>query len=202
MAAPRLTSDQRSLGRRRDPPALDALALRLDGKAAAAKTVSHRRASFYNALRYAVELGRLPGNPIDNIQLSAPKAADRWGLLDLSKSSPRVSSAWTDSGESHDDRGLKHRAKDDSRLVPIPPELVLLLQRHVATSGTGADGRLFWGTRGLGILAESVYGPVWHKARDKALTKTQAASKLIDGQDAVNGRIMKALGGETGSQTP
>jgi integrase len=276
--------------------ALDSLALRLDGKPAAAKTVTRKRATLYNALRYAVELDLLPGNPIDRVQWAAPKVAEAvdrrvvanpdqaraiiaevkairpdleaffgclyfaalrpaeavalvdtacelpekgWGRLDLAKSSPRVGRAWTDSGDTHDDRGLKHRASNDARSVPIPPELVLMLRRHLGTIGTHDGGRLFWGTRDHGLLAESVYGPVWHKARAKALSKAQAATKLaarpydlrhaavslwlnagvpatevadraghsvhvllkvyakcIDGQEAaVNGRIMKALGG-------
>jgi hypothetical protein len=41
-------------------PALDALALRMDGRPAAASTVSRKRAIFFNALEYAVELGHLP----------------------------------------------------------------------------------------------------------------------------------------------
>lgn len=49
-------------------PALDALALRMDGKPAAASTVSRKRAIFYNCVEYAVELGHLPGNPISSIK--------------------------------------------------------------------------------------------------------------------------------------
>jgi integrase len=48
--------------------ALDALALRLDGKTAAPNTVARKRAVFYGALRYAVELRLLDTNPIDHVQ--------------------------------------------------------------------------------------------------------------------------------------
>ena len=44
--------------------ALDALSLKMDGSAAAAKSITRKRAVFYNALGYAVELKRLPTNPI------------------------------------------------------------------------------------------------------------------------------------------
>jgi integrase len=54
--------------------ALDTLALRLDGKPAAANTVARKRAVFYGALRYAVELGLLPAHPMDHVQWSAPKS--------------------------------------------------------------------------------------------------------------------------------
>jgi integrase len=57
-------------------PALDALAVRMDGKPAAASTVSRKRAIFYNAVEYAVELGHLSGNPIASIKWRAPKATE------------------------------------------------------------------------------------------------------------------------------
>ena len=57
-------------------PALDALALRMDGKPAAASTVSRKRAIFYNAVEYAVELGHLTGNPIALIKWRAPKVTE------------------------------------------------------------------------------------------------------------------------------
>jgi integrase len=72
---------------------------------------------------------------------------------------------------------LKHRAKKIARPVPIPPELVRLLRRHLAEHGTAPDGRLFSGGRG-GPLSESVYGRVWQLARNMALTPTQLASPL------------------------
>lgn len=57
-------------------PALDALALRMDGKPAAASTVHRKRAIFYNALEYAVELGHLSSNPIASIKWKAPKVTE------------------------------------------------------------------------------------------------------------------------------
>jgi hypothetical protein len=56
--------------------ALDALALTLKGTPAAANTVAWKRAVFYGALRYAVELGHLPSNPIDRVQWSGPRNAE------------------------------------------------------------------------------------------------------------------------------
>ena len=57
-------------------PALDALALRMVGKPAAASTVARKRAIFYNALEYAVELGHLSGNPVASIKWRAPKVTE------------------------------------------------------------------------------------------------------------------------------
>lgn len=54
---------------------LDALAVRLDGRPAAATTVYRKRTVFYNALGLAVERRLLPTNPIDQVQWSAPEVA-------------------------------------------------------------------------------------------------------------------------------
>lgn len=56
--------------------ALDLLALKLDGGAAAATTVARKRAVFYGALRYAVELRLLDAHPLDAVQWVAPKSTD------------------------------------------------------------------------------------------------------------------------------
>lgn len=107
--------------------------------------------------------------------VSLPK--EGWGLLVLTDSRPRVGSTWTDDGETHDSRHLKHRARDTTRPVPIPPELVDLLRQHLDRFGTKDDGRLFAGARG-GLLSESVYGPVWQAARESAFTAVQRRSPL------------------------
>ena len=56
--------ERRSLVIRR---ALDALALTMDGRAAAATTIARKRAVFYGVLNYAVELDILSANPIAKV---------------------------------------------------------------------------------------------------------------------------------------
>ncbi|MFB7463819.1 tyrosine-type recombinase/integrase [Streptomyces sp. NPDC056224] len=56
--------------------ALDALSKRLDGKAAADNTVSRKRMVLSNALRYSVERGILPANPLGLVDWSAPAKDD------------------------------------------------------------------------------------------------------------------------------
>lgn len=53
--------------------ALDLLATRLDGGPAAANTVARKRAVFYSALKYAVELRYLDAHPMDFVQWRAPR---------------------------------------------------------------------------------------------------------------------------------
>ncbi|MFC5942002.1 tyrosine-type recombinase/integrase [Micromonospora harpali] len=57
--------------------ALDALTVRIDGGPAAANTVARKRAVFYSALKYAVELRYLDAHPMDFIQWRAPKNTDQ-----------------------------------------------------------------------------------------------------------------------------
>ncbi|MFY1654048.1 tyrosine-type recombinase/integrase [Solwaraspora sp. WMMB762] len=244
---------------------LDGLCLRLDGKPAAAATVQRKRATFYNALGYAVELELLDANPVDRVQWKAPEVAqsidrrvvanpaqvaalleavkslgnraDRvvaffgclyyagmrpaeaadlrradcvlpgrcvgcgvdlvdavtvqpgrscdhekieygWGRVTLAGTSPRAGSHWTDDGQPHERRGLKHRADKETRTVSIPPQQVELLCVHLRRYGTARDGRLFHGLHG-GPLSESVYDRWWKLAREKALTEEQVASPLV-----------------------
>jgi integrase len=55
--------------------ALAALTLRLDGRRAAANTITRKRAVFHGALGYAVEAGLLESNPAGRISWRAPKAS-------------------------------------------------------------------------------------------------------------------------------
>jgi hypothetical protein len=57
--------------------ALDAIALTMDGKPAAATVVARKRSVFYGVLGYAVELDILPANPIDKVAWKAPETADQ-----------------------------------------------------------------------------------------------------------------------------
>jgi hypothetical protein len=56
--------------------ALDACALKLDGKPAAARTVARKRAVLYNAVGYALECEFLSTNPIDEIDWEPPDVAE------------------------------------------------------------------------------------------------------------------------------
>ena len=100
-----------------------------------------------------------------------------WGRIDLAASASRAGTAWTDHGTARQERGLKHRADNETRTIPIPPELVRLLRAHIKRHGTTDDGRVFQTARG-GILQDSGYNEVWTQARKQALTPAQQRSPL------------------------
>lgn len=219
--------------------ALDALALKLDGKAAAAKTVKRKRAGFHHFVEYAVEIEELDSNPLHKVKWTPPQAAETidprvvvnqkiaralidgaakvggrgrgqrlsamfacmyyaamrpaevvglrmgdcylpekgWGRLTLTKSRPETNRRWTDTDNSHEERGLKHRAAAEVRVVPIPPVLVQILREHIRAYGVGEGGRIFNSERGKPV-ATTAYTEVWQEARLLVLTPEQVASPL------------------------
>ncbi|MEX5634115.1 tyrosine-type recombinase/integrase [Parafrankia sp. FMc2] len=145
----------------------------LDAVSKQART-GDRLTAFFGCLYYA---GTRPSEAlaitVDNLTL--PEQG--WGRLDLVGSEPRAGGDWTDDGRPRDRRGLKRRGQHETRPVPIPPELVALLRRHLDTYGTGEGGRLFRTLRG-GPPQDSHYTALWRRARAAALTPAQAASPL------------------------
>jgi integrase len=91
-----------------------------------------------------------------------------WGRVTLHETRPAAGKAWTDSGDVHDHRGLKHRAANDTREVPLCPQLVAILRAHLCRFGTAEDGRLFRSPNG-GVVGGSTYSRVWEHARLLAL---------------------------------
>lgn len=108
-------------------------------------------------------------------QCKLPKRG--WGSLTISKSGPRVGTAWTDSGDAHDDRGLKSRSRSATRPIPIPPELVAILRWHIYRYGVAPDGRLFRSELG-GLVQDKSYRVEWQKARKEVFTPSQVVSPL------------------------
>jgi integrase len=113
---------------------------------------------------------------LNRADLALPRKG--WGDIHLKGARPEVGGEWTDSGEASEKAPLKHRAEDDGRTVPCPPELTAILWEHLETFGTTSDGRLFRGARSNGRLSSSVYGRVWAMAREIAFTEEVAAGPL------------------------
>ena len=126
----------------------------------------------FAALRPAEALSLQEANLID-----LPEDQEAWGDMLLTRSMPRSGQAWSDSGRSRERRSLKHRAANETRPVPIHPELVKVLRRHLDQFGTGPSGQLFIGPRG-GTPDESTYLRIWDDARKAALSAREYASPL------------------------
>lgn len=106
---------------------------------------------------------------------SLPQTDGEWGEFTLTNSQPRSGSNWTDDGSIRQRRELKHRAKEETRTVPIHPELVKLLRDHLAEFGTGPGGRVFTLSTGK-IVTDRAYLKVFHEARARAFTQPEAVS--------------------------
>jgi hypothetical protein len=130
--------------------------------------------AFYGCLYYAAT------RPSEAIMLAEPDLrlpSRGWGRIDLAVSAARAGRDWTDDGTARQARGLKHRARNETRSVPIPPVLVGMLRAHLRAYGTATDGRLFRTSRG-GLIQDSAYSAVWQAARTAALTPAQQATPL------------------------
>jgi Aminotransferase class I and II len=141
----------------------------LDGVRAQGPRGEHLEA-FFGCLYYAAT------RPSEALMLTEPDLrlpSRGWGRIDLTASAARAGRDWTDDGTSRQARGLKHRARNETRSVPIPPVLVEMLRSHLRAWGTAPDGRLFRTSRG-GLIQDSAYSAVWQGARAAALNPRPA----------------------------
>ncbi len=155
----------------------------------AQKPSGPRLTAFFGAMYYA---GLRPEEAIilrkDNVTLppkvwnkeaqrwEEPPEASGWGELTLRGATPDVGAEWTDDGNRRETRQLKHRARGDSRTVPVHPDLSLLLRTHLEKFGTASDGRLFSGVH-ADELPTITYRRAWTKARH-ILTPEEQKSPL------------------------
>jgi integrase len=103
-----------------------------------------------------------------------------WGEIRLTNSVPRSGSRWTESGKPREQAPLKHRARGDTRRVPIHPDLVVILRAHLSAYVLDApESRLFVGMHG-GAVTDRTYLRVFHDARASAFTHEEAGSPLME----------------------
>lgn len=156
------------------------LARKLLGAVAAQGVRGEHLETFFGAIYY---LATRPGEAValreKDFVLPPESEPDAWGEVLVSASHPEVGSGWTNSGKSHDERGLKHRARRAVRAVPIPPVYVHMVRAHIARFGVAPDGRVFRAVNG-GRLTSNEYTEVWQKARRAVLTEQELATELAD----------------------
>jgi integrase len=102
---------------------------------------------------------------------------DQWGEFLFHTAQPEVGKRWTDSGEVHEERGLKGRAKGDTRVVPCRPALTKILRDHIVAEKLKPGDLLFPGEEGA-MLSGSVFRRAWRSARNQVLTADEFASPL------------------------
>ena len=161
-------TDQRDVVQEVDPRVVGSRE-QLNGMLAAVSYVGRRQGprfvAFFGCLYYAMlRPEEAAGLTDDNLEL--PDTG--WGVLHAGDTRSAVGRSWTDSGEVHDQRGLKQRSRKATRPVPIPPDLVAMLRHHMDTYGVGSDGRIFRSVNQMPIHP-STYSTVWRKAREIGL---------------------------------
>jgi integrase len=99
------------------------------------------------------------------------------GELLFHTAQPEVGKQWTDTGDIHEERGLKGRAPDDTRPVLCRPALTRILCEHIKSEQLKPGDLLFPGESG-DMLAGSVNRRAWRTARQKVLTPDEYVSPL------------------------
>ena len=136
--------------------------------------------AFYGAIYYvATRPGEAAALREDDFILPPESDPDAWGEVLVSESHPEVGAGWTDAGKSHDERGLKHRARGAVRSVPMPPVYVRMVREHIRRFGVAPDGRLFRAARG-GRVTSNEYCDIWDAAREAVLSKAEAKTPMAD----------------------
>ncbi|MEU7909271.1 site-specific integrase [Actinoplanes sp. NPDC049118] len=133
-----------------------------------------RLRAFFACVYYA---SLRPGEALDLREANCKLPETGWGLITIERSRPAAGKRYTDSGDVHDDRGLKHRGRHDSRDVPTPPVLVRILREHLDRFGADEHGRLFRSPRG-NVVGSTTYTQVWRATRALALPPDRLSSPL------------------------
>ena len=121
----------------------------------------------------------VPDKPKEQLTDEERERARAWGEVWLARSNPQPGRAWTDDGAAGKSKALKHRERGEGRAVPLCPELVAILRRHLEEYGTAPDGRILQGQRGVSpMVSKSTYAKVWREARNKAFGAKLAATPL------------------------
>ncbi|MGW1491731.1 tyrosine-type recombinase/integrase [Streptomyces sp. NPDC002402] len=129
------------------------------------RSKGRRLVAFYAVMYFAA---LRPSEAVGLRERDCSLPEEGWGTLTLRETRPVSGKKWTDTGERHEQRGLKSREATEDRPVPIPPPLVAILREHLQLFGTAKDGRLFTNERG-GLVGSSTYWRVWRDAREYAL---------------------------------
>lgn len=115
-----------------------------------------------------------------------------WGLAALRGAVTSPGTRYTGDGVVTESKGLKHRATDATREVPLSPALVRSLRAHLARFEP-VDGRVFSNARGAPPTSTN-YGPVWLRARAQLWPKGHllASATVYDLRHAAATMMLRA----------
>jgi len=134
--------------------------LAIVGHVAALPSSGARYAALFAAVGIA---GMRPSEAIGLHVHDLELPARGWGLAALHGAVTSPGTRYTGDGVVTEAKGLKHRATDATREVPLSPELVRQLRAHLGRF-EALDGRVFSNAGGRPPTATN-YGPVWLRAR-------------------------------------
>jgi integrase len=118
----------------------------------------------YAALFGCVGLaGMRPSEAIGLLTGDLDLPVEGWGMAQLRKPTTAPGRRYTDDGEVHERKALKHRAEDETRPVPLPPFLVVRLRAHLERFPP-VEGRVFSTTTNRS-LSPTNYTDVWTRTR-------------------------------------
>ncbi len=137
---------------------VDQLATQID----ALRTPGARFATLFAAISFA---GLRPSEAagLQLADLDLPKGS--WGMSQVRGAIPSPGTRFTNSGETREHKGLKHRPDKAVRPVPLPPPLVERLRTHLDRWPT-EPGLVFSNAAGRSVTPEN-YGKVWNREKAK-----------------------------------
>jgi len=161
--------------------ALDALSLKMDGKQAAAKTVTRKRAVLYNVLDYAVERKLLTANRLSEVKWQAPKtvrAIDRRVVINVRQAEQLLDAVAAQKVQGQPRRSAGPRLRTFFAVMYYaalrPEEAAMLSKEDLALPESG------WGELMLSVSAP-IAGAAWTDSgerRDRRQLKQRAKGEV------------------------
>lgn len=103
----------------------------------------------------------------------------RWGRVRFHSADSQPGRQWTDGEKGRDSKALKQRDEGEERDVPLHPNGVAWVRRHLALFKIPEGGRMFPSLRGGGrSIDKTTYTRVWRFTRKKTLNLRQFKSRL------------------------
>lgn len=126
--------------------------------------IGERLTAFFATLFYA---GLRPSEALALTPSDLALPGSGWGQITVRRARTKTSSRYTDDGSPHQERPLKWRSQTAIRQVPIPPQLVEHLRRHLQAFHPTSDGAAFTNLAGH-PLDHAQYQRVFHQAKERA----------------------------------